>query len=232
MARDIRRALPNSVRTTTSGTVTALEVLSTVDGARYRAQPPPSGTAAQALDFGSADTSWNVLGPFTQISKPFTSTTHHLAVFNVGDAGADAYTLTNVITPAGRTIAITADGTTGEDRVTLSPSGFRFVYPSPSQRMFLVDGPITYLCDTGLGTLTRYQGYAIESSQASHDTHAELLSSPNATAALMANQLVGCSFIYTAGSAERFGLVTLQLSVRAQGETVSLLTQVHVDNAP
>lgn len=231
MARDIRRALPNSMRVTTSGTVTALEVLSTVDGARYRVQPPPAGTAAQALDFGSADTSWNVLGPFTQITKPFTSTTHYLVVFNTGDPGANAYQLTNVITPAGRTISIAADSSTGEDRVTLSPTGFRFAYPSPSQRMFLVDGPITYLCDTGAGTLMRYQGYPIESSQASHDTHAELISL-GATAALMANQVAGCSFVYTAGSAERFGLVTMQLSVQAQGETVSLLSQVHVDNSP
>ena len=48
MGRDVRRALPNSVRTTAGGGVVALELLSTVDGGRYRAQPP--GTAAQILD--------------------------------------------------------------------------------------------------------------------------------------------------------------------------------------
>ena len=54
--------------------------------------------------------------------------------------GADAYELANVITPAGTTITIAADGATGEDRVTLSPP-FRFAYASPTQRVFLVDGP-------------------------------------------------------------------------------------------
>ena len=48
----------------------------------------------------------------------------------------------------------------------------------------------------------------------------------------MANQVSSCSYGYTAGTAERAGLVTLEIVVSAQGETVSLLSQVHVDNAP
>jgi MSHA biogenesis protein MshO len=228
IGRDVRRALPNSVRTTSAGGVIALEVLSTVDGARYRAQPP--GVAAQILDFAAADGSLNVLGPFTQLAKPWSSTTHYLAVYNVGVPGADAYELANVITPANTTIDISVDGATGEDRVTLAPA-FRFAYPSPTQRVFLVEGPVTYLCDTGAGTLMRYQGYDIETSQASVDSHGELIGN-DATASLMANQLVSCSFAYTPGTAERAGLVTLQFAVQAQGETVSLLSQVHVDNVP
>jgi MSHA biogenesis protein MshO len=228
IGRDVRRALPNSVRTTSAGGVIALEVLSTVDGARYRAQPP--GVAAQILDFAAADGSLNVLGPFTQLAKPWSSTTHYLAVYNVGVPGADAYELANVITPANTTINVSVDGATGEDRVTLAPA-FRFAYSSPTQRVFLVDGPVTYLCDTVAGTLVRYQGYDIQASQASVDSHGELIGA-GATASLMANQLVSCSFAYTPGTAERAGLVTLQFAVQAQGETVSLLSQVHVDNVP
>jgi MSHA biogenesis protein MshO len=228
IGRDVRRALPNSVRTTSAGGVIALEVLSTVDGARYRAQPP--GTAAQILDFAAADGSLNVLGPFTQVAKPWSSTTHYLAVYNVGVPGADAYELANVITPVNTTIDVSVDGATGEDRVTLTPA-FRFAYPSPTQRVFLVEGAVTYLCDAVAGTLMRYHGYTIATSQASRDSHGELIGA-GATASLMANQLVSCSFAYTPGTAERAGLVTLQFAVRAQGETVSLLSQVHVDNVP
>lgn len=228
IGRDVRRALPNSVRVTTSGGVSALEVLSTVDGGRYRAQLP--GTPAQVLDFAVADGSFNLIAPLTQLAKPWSSTSHYLAVYNVGVPGADAYELGNVITPAGTTIAIAADGSTGEDRVTLTPA-FRFAYASPTQRMFLVDGPVTYLCDPLGGTLLRYSGYTISSSQASRDSHAELLGA-GATSSLMANQLSACGFTYAAGTAERAGLVTLQLTVRSQGETVSLLSQVHVDNVP
>jgi MSHA biogenesis protein MshO len=228
IARDVRRALPNSVRTTTVAGVAALEMLSTVDGARYRAQPP--GTVAQILDFAAADGSFNVLGPFTQITKPFSSTGHYLAIYNVGVPGADAYELGNVITPAGTQIGIAADGATGEDRVTLSPA-FKFAYGSPTQRVFLLDGPVTYLCDGVAGTLLRYQGYSIASSQASVDSHGELLAA-GATASLMANQIVGCTFTYTPGTAERGGLLALSITVSAQGESVSLLSQVHVDNVP
>jgi MSHA biogenesis protein MshO len=216
------------VRVTSTGSVVALELLGTVDGARYRAQPP--GSAAQILDFSAADDSLNVLGPFTQVVKPFSSTSHHLAIYNVGVPGADAYELANVVTPAGTTIAIAADGATGEDRVTVSPP-FRFAYPSPTQRVFLLDGPVTYLCDTVTGTLMRYRGYTVAANQASRDSHGELLGA-GATASLMADRLAGCSFAYTPGTAERAGLVSLQFTVQAQGESVSLLSQVHVDNVP
>jgi MSHA biogenesis protein MshO len=229
MGRDVRRALPNSVRTTTAGGVAALEMLSTVDGARYRGQPP--GTAAQILDFDAADASFNVLGPFTQVTKPFSSTSHYLAIYNVGVPGADAYELANVITPAGTQIDIAVDGAAaGEDRVTLSPA-FKFAYGSPTQRVFLLDGPVTYLCDSVTGTLLRYQGYSIASSQASVDSHGELLAA-GATASLMANQIVSCNFTYTPGTAERGGLLALSITVSSQGESVSLLSQVHVDNVP
>lgn len=228
IARDIRRSLPNSVRITTSGGVTALEILSTVDGARYRAQPP--GTADQILDFAAPDRYFNVLGPFTQVAKPFSSANYHLAIYNVGVPGANAYELSNVITPPATTITIAADTTPGEDRITLS-TPFRFAYESPTQRVFLVEGPVTYLCDAVFGTLTRYEGYDIEVNQSAVDTHGDLLGA-GATASLMANQVTGCSFTYTSGTAERAGLVSLQIVISAQGETVSLLSQVHVDNVP
>jgi MSHA biogenesis protein MshO len=228
VGRDVRRALPNSVRITTSGGVTALELLSTADGGRYRSQPP--GTAAQILDFAAADGSFDLVAPLTQVTKPWSSTSHYFAIYNVGVPGADAYELANVITPAGTTIGIAVDGSTGEDRVTLSPA-FRFAYTSPTQRAFLVDGPVTYLCDPVGGTLLRYSGYSISSSQANRDSSAELIGA-GAASTLMANQLSVCSFTYAPGTAERAGLVTLQITVRSQGETVSLLSQVHVDNVP
>ena len=40
MARDMRSALPNSVRVASSGSVTALELLATADGARYQDNGP------------------------------------------------------------------------------------------------------------------------------------------------------------------------------------------------
>jgi MSHA biogenesis protein MshO len=229
IGRDVRRALPNSVRTTNVGGVSALELLATVDGARYRARPP--GTAAQILDFAAADDSFNVLGPFTQVAKPFATTSHRLAIYNVGVPGADAYDVPSaVMTPAGTAITIAADGATGEDRVTMAPA-FRFAYPSPTQRVFLVEDAVTYLCDPLAGTLARYSGYTIDPDQTRRDSHDELIAA-GAAASLMADRVAECSLVYTPGTAERAGLVTLALAVRSQGETVSLLSQVHVENVP
>jgi MSHA biogenesis protein MshO len=228
MSRDIRRALPNSVRITNNGAIVALELLSSVDGARYRDAPP--GGPARQLDFSAADGSFNSVGRFTQIAKPFSSTSHYLAIYNVGVTGANAYELVNVITPAGTRIDIDADSLPGEDRVTLAPA-FDFAYQSPRQRMFLIEGPVTYLCDPVSETLTRYSGYGIALDQSSRDSDAELMAA-GASSALMADHLSNCAFNYAPGTAERAGLVSIAVAVAEQGETVSLLKQIHVDNVP
>jgi MSHA biogenesis protein MshO len=229
MGRDIHRALPNSIRITNSGSTVALEMINTIDGARYRERPPP-GDPSKRLQFAAADDAFNTMGEFTGISKPFSSTSHYLSVYNVGVPGADAYELANVITPPGTQIDIDTDSIAGEDNVTLSPA-FRFAYGSPAQRIFLVDGPVSYLCDTAAGTLTRYAGYGIATSHTSRDSAAELLAA-GATDTLVADQVDACSIAYAPGTSQRAGLVTLQLAIADAGEAVSLLHQVHVNNVP
>jgi MSHA biogenesis protein MshO len=147
MGRDIRRAVPNSVRVTTNGTVTALELLNSVEGVRYRAGPPPGNTNAW-LTFATDDAAFNSIGQFDAITKPFSSTTHYLSIYNVGVTGADAYEVSNVITPPGTEIEIEDAIEAGEDNITLNPS-FQFAYPSPRQRVYLIDTPASFLCDTG-----------------------------------------------------------------------------------
>lgn len=229
IARDIRRALPNSIRLDSAGSVVALELLNTVDGARYRDRPPP-GNPAKRLRFTAADDAFNSIGGFRNIAQPFSSNTHYLSIYNVGVPGADAYELANVITPPGTQIDIDADATPGEDNVRLSPA-FQFGFASPGQRVFLVDGPVTYLCDDSAGTLVRYSSYAITSDQADRNSAAELLGA-GADATLVANRVSNCSMGYAPGTAQRAGLVSIALAVTDTGETVSLLHQVHVDNVP
>ena len=229
MGRDIRRALPNSIRTTSSGSITALEILSVVEGVRYRTSPPPGNVNAR-LTFNAADAAFNSIGTFSAITKPFSSTTHYLSVYNVGVAGANAYELSNVITPAGTQIDIDAAAEAGEDNVQLSPS-FQFAYPSPRQRIYLVDTPVTFLCDTATGELTRYAGYSIATDQADRDTDVELLAA-GGVAALMSDNLTACAFVFTPGEAQRAGLLSMSLNVAQAGETIFLLQQVHVHSAP
>ena len=225
MARDIRSALPNSVRVASSGTVTALELLATADGARYQDNGPVSNPAL-ALDFTTASGAFATTVPFTQLTLPFSSNAYFLSIYNVGVPGANAYQMTNVITPAGTTITVSAGATSNQNLVTLSPP-FQFAYGSPEKRVYLVSGPVSYLCDTSAGTLTRYSGYPIASTQ---PTSAGALS--GAASGLVAANVASCSFTYSAGTAQRNALATLSLQIAQSGESVQLLNEVQVVNAP
>jgi len=235
MQRDIRIALPNSVRINTAGN--ALEIITSVEAMRYRTRPP--GDATTRLDFTTADDQFDVFGNFTEIGTlPFTSTTARIAIYNIGAynfatnpptpiAGANAYAGvnadgTNVITPPGTTITISDNG--DEDHITLNPA-FRFTYASPQKRMFIVDTPVSYICDSVSGTLTRYSNYTIQSTQPVP---------PAVTGTLLAENIQSCAFAYQPGTSQREGIVTLTLRLQTPGkaERIQILHQVHVDNVP
>jgi MSHA biogenesis protein MshO len=227
MARDLRSALPNSVRTAASGSVTALELLATADGARYQENGPVSNPAL-VLDFTAPDGAFATTVPFTQLTLPWSSNAYYLSIYNIGVPGANAYQMSNVITPAGTTITISAGAAANQNLVTLSPA-FQFAYGSPEKRVYLVSGPVSYLCDTSAGTLTRYVGYAIQSTEPT--TNAALIAA-GASSALVAANVSACTFTYSAGSAQRNALATLTIQITQSGESVQLLNEVQVVNAP
>ena len=233
MARDVHSALPNSIRVSGG----AMEMINVVDGGRYRDDPPP-GDPNKRLEFNKADTEFNLLGQFNGITRPFASTNQRLVIYNVGVPGASAYEAgSTVITPSGTSFSIVADGAFAaagaEDRVTLA-SGFQFGFPSPTQRIYLVDTPVSYLCSGG--NLYRYAGYPIAAGQLTTDA---ALIGAGASRALVANQVnaSACTFTYAPGTSQRAGLLTLALKVSqtlpdGSTEDVQLLHQVHVDNTP
>jgi len=227
MARDLRSALPNSVRVSSGGTVTALELLATADGARYQDGGPVSNPAL-VLDFTAADGAFATTVPFTQLTLPWSSSSYYLSIYNVGVPGANAYQMANVITPAGTTISIAAGATANQNLVTLNPA-FQFTFGSPGKRVYLVSGPVSYLCDTAAATLTRYSGYTIAGAQ---PANAAALSAAGATAALVAANVASCQFALTTGTAERNALATLTLQISQNSQSVQLLNEVQVVNAP
>jgi MSHA biogenesis protein MshO len=227
MARDVRAALPNSVRVASSGSVAALELLGTADGARY-ADDGPLGNPALVLDFTAPDGAFATTVPFTQLTLPWTSSNYYLAIYNVGVPGANAYQLANVITPPGTTITVAAGAAPNQNLVSLSPP-FQFAYGSPGKRVYLVSGPVSYLCDQNAGTLTRYSDYSISAIQA---TSAASLTAAGASAALVAANVGACQFTYSPGTAQRNALATLTLALTQSGESVQLLHEVQLVNAP
>jgi MSHA biogenesis protein MshO len=239
IARDIRRALPNSLRIepnpVTGGW--ALEMTNTIDGARDRdEQGGAFTTAADTLDFSSADTDFNLLGNFdTLIAKEG----QRLAIYNteadnfynnviaVGGAG--------VVTPSTSEITLTFNGI--EQHININP-GFQFSQQSPGQRIFLIDGPISYICDPSVGqtNMVRYSNYAFQSTQPTTAATFAALTSPPTPAFLSGDVVTKastCDIVYDSGSAKRGGIITISLTLAdPTGESITLLHQVHVLNAP
>jgi MSHA biogenesis protein MshO len=236
MKREVRLALPNSIRISPDGRV--LEILHIVDGARYRraAGVNPGGddhsAASDWLSFTSADAQWNVLGRFTVLTFTYGTPLpagYRLAVYPTSSAvwsEAAAGTSPASITPNATAITIANDG--DEDQVSLSAS-FLFALESPRQRLYVVDGPVTFRCDPAAGTLTRFSGYLPTAAQPTDPTVSPLLA---ASQALLASGVSSCLFRYDAGTATRAGLVSLSLGLAQGSEQVSLLEQTHAENAP
>ncbi len=205
MQRDVRGALPNSVRISCGGN--CLELLDTADGGRYRAYGP-----GNVLDFTRIDSDgFEVLGGL----EAAPNSSQSLVVYNLSASGTDG----NAYYGDNRS-GIGA----GSSAVLVHPApAIKFPRSSPCQRFFIVDEPVSYVCDPVANTLTRYAGYAIAASQSG---------SPGGSSALVARNVSACNFNYQPGTYQRAGLVTLRLQITEDGETVTLLHQIHVENAP
>ncbi len=217
VGRDMRLALPNSVRVagTCDGTAACfLEFLPAPGGGRYRAG---TGGTNDILDFGAADTSFEVLGPM-----PAAAAGDQIVVYNLGITGADAYA-------AGDNR--TAYGSTAGTIINITSKLFPF--DSPGHRFHVISTPASYVCD-GAGTLWRYWGYVIQAAQTSTDTVAELdaLIAVQGARARMATNVGSCRFTYDPLVSARNGLVTMHLGITKDGETATLYSATHVSNQP
>lgn len=201
IGRDLRRALPNSVRL--SGNTT-MEFLQTRTGGRY-AVP----NQVPVLEY--TGTTFNVL-PGSMITLPLAN--EYVVLYNQGIEGLSAYAGNNIERVTGATAS----------SVTLA-SAFAFPQGSPGYRFQVVDTPVTYRCDTAAGTLTRYWGYAITSTQPNPP------SGGGTQSALLASSVSSCAFTYAQVN-ETLGLVAMTLSLTRNNETVTLYHEVHVNNIP
>lgn len=239
IGRDVRLALPNSTRVTTSGGATFLEFMLVRTGGRYRAESDPAATNTcpsgagstpdeDVLSFSAADTCFKTIGSVPNLSQ--VTTNDYVVVYNLqpGTASADAYEFAG--TGGNKSKVSAAVAGAGQDRIAFASNSF--TYESPGARFFIIEGPVSYVCDPNPagGTLTRKTGYAISSAQPT--TFA------TGSSALLASNVTACSMTYdTSVTSQGAGLVTmrLQLSVQVSGgatESVNLYHAVHVNNVP
>lgn len=229
IATDIRRAVPNSIRIVdNSPNGWALEMINTVDGARYRDEPGGGFSAAgNILDFSLPDAQFNILGQFSNQPAGGGAVPLRVVIYNTSpvDLYVDAFNNNNpgLISDSGLSISPGA-----EHQVTLT-NAFQFAFRSPGQRLFLVDGAVSYICDAATGLLSRFDAYPDQLNQISAAASFPV----SANDARVATQVSACNIDYQAGTPQRGGLITLDLSLRdAENEQVRLLRQVHVDNVP
>lgn len=227
VARDVRTALPNSVRVLAAGGSTYLEYIPTVGGGRYR-QFPTAGAAGDVLDFNGADAAFDVIGPV-----PVYAAGNSVTVFNLGaGSAADAYAGNNrtALTSANAVAGLFSSDAVPHSVILAAP--FLFPMPSPSARFHIVQTPVTYECapnaaNPALGVLQRYTGYAFAAVQPTP---------PGVAAQLLAGNVAECEFDYdpvvAAGAHTRTGLITIRLRLEDGGESVRIVHQMHVQNAP
>lgn len=226
IGRDLRLALPNSVRVTATGGNTYIEFFPTTGGGRYRVDPGAGAlctavgnAGGDSLSFDTADTCFEVLG-----QMPVAAVGDSVVVYNMTSNPADP----NPNAYAGGNLAAYVS-TSG---AVMNIASMLFPFDSPGHRFQIVTTPVTYVCDTpgtdaagnGTGTITRWQGYPIQ------------LAQPTAfpgTPSILASNVSACNFSYEASVvAERFGLVTMNLGISRNGETVTLYSATHVSNVP
>ena len=247
IGREVKLALPNSVRSRTSGGVVFLEFLALRTGGRYRAgggglaggtDCPDDGSGVPGSDqltFGAVDTCFKTLG---KLSDAIVANSDHLVLFNLGPdpAGSDpvGYLDQNAYAAgAANRVLITAVDTTSEgnrDRIVFSAKTFAQArHDSPSKRFFVVSGAVSYVCDPAAGTITRRWGYT--------ESPLQPASFSDGSAALIAENVSACEFDYNPSVSPQLGILTMRIRLQkalfgGANETVSLYHAVHVNNAP
>lgn len=218
ITRDLRLALPNSVRV--DGTGQFVEYIETTGGGRYRAESGTGGSGNNILDFTATDTNgFDVLGPL-----PTLATGNQIVVYNLYNTG----TVSN---------AYSGDNRAALSGIAAPPIAIvskLFPEPSPAKRFHVVSGPVTYGCVGG--QLLRYSGYGYNTPQVAPPAGAT-------TVAVLATHVDTtspdrCQFVYTAGAlSERIATISIILpiiSTPAGGglERVRMFQQTQVSNAP
>lgn len=221
ITRDLRTALPNSVRVKSVGSVVYLEYLQTNGGGRFRSDVASAGPPGDPLDFTVADATFDVIGPMPAFTGGESIVIYNLSSDEAPTSTANAYAGDN-----------RAAGSGAGNTITLSPApAVPFPFASPGKRFQVVQYPVTYQCSPDAvtpanGVLRRYWNYAITSAQPAPPV--------GGSNALLATSVTDCSFTYNpaTGASGRTGVVSLILQIEQSGEKVRLFQQVHVSNVP
>jgi len=215
MGRDVRIAVPNSVRTA-SCPGPCFEFVMTRTGGRYRSDMP-----GDQLSFDGADTTFEILdGP----DGMNISAGDFIAI---GSSQSDASVIYDL--SAIRNVANFANPV-----VTLD-AGLAPAREMPTRRFDVIDAAVTYDCSgvgldasgNGTGKLMRYGGYW------DFTTSRAAFTAPIG-GNVLAERVSACAIDYNLSSVSfsSFGLLSVSLTLTEANESVTLHHQMHVNNIP
>ena len=231
MARDIRKALPNSTRIPSTD---CLEFIPTKTAGRYRAAVDKLSTG-DILNFVASDTSFNMLSLNSDLpADQKIEIGDVVAVYNLGVSGADAYAGDNTSTV--RSLA----NDSGRKESTISVDAKLFPFASGSKRFYVIpagEQVVGYVCNgngtdahgTGTGTLRRY----IATLPGANSCTLPVIDQNNVTSvSIMASNVASCNFVHNVSDLQRNDPVQLTITFTDSGESISLYHQVYENNWP
>ena len=236
IVRDVRLAVPNSIRTPGSQ---CSELVPSSTGGRFRTGPDtandsgpsctPGATCAAALDTAQATTVFDVLTPLS--ATPAVGDWLVVGNQNPADVygGVDRAAISAVATPA---------ATQGRQRLSIASTQFplgydgaRFsVVPNAQRAVFYVCSGADGTLDAqgnGKGTLYRLQNYGFN---AAYPSACPAIGSAD----VLATRVRSCSFVYdpNQGATQQSGFVWIELDLARNGEAAHLAMGAHVANVP
>lgn len=241
IVRDVRQAVPNSIRIPGSQ---CFELLPTSGGGRFRTEPDtvgdvgpnclPGADCSAPLDPSQATRVFDVLTPLAV--PPAVGDWVVVGNQSPGDVygGANRSDIIAVTTPAPGTGAAAY----GRHRITVTPKQFplgydggRFtVVPNAQRAVFYVCSGADGTLDAqgnGKGTLSRVMNYGFNAAYPS--------ACPSSTAGdVLATRVRSCSFVYdpNQGATQQNGFVWIELDLARRGESAHTAMGAHVANGP
>ena len=204
ISREMRDALPNSVRVDSSGNCD--EFIPIVRGGSYIDAPLVTpATQFEAVAYGSV------------------SGVNYVSIMPLQTS--DVYGVGASFPPALAGYAGSSAANTNTVNVLLSAAKL-FSHSSPSQRFFLAAFPVSFCVNTS-GQLRRHHDYGNTAAQTTGFASGDLLAD-NLVLGNAGNPI----FTYSAGTLTRNALLKIKFDMRAQNETVHLDHEVMLRNVP
>lgn len=243
MLRDVRRAVPNSIRVPSDQ---CFELVPVVSGGRYRMAPdnvndavscnpqPTPPTAPPSTCSAWVDTSQTTMAFDTLSVMSVTPSTGDWVVIN-NQNGNDVYTGAN--RSAISAVTTPSPSSQGYKRITMSTlqvspgyAGGRFLTVSNSEQS------VFYICSGADGTLnSNGDGKGTLYRLVRSFTSAYPTSCPSTAGAVaLATKVKSCSFIYdpNQGATQQSGFLWMDLEIARNNETAHMAVGAHVMNVP